>query len=210
LTPEESGTGALIERAARGDEQARHQLLDRHRARLRQMVALRLDHRVAARVDPSDIVQEALFDAARNLDNYLRQRPLPFYPWLRQFAWERLVDEHRKHLHARRRSVALEAIPPESLLDQSAAHLSDRLLAGGTSPSRFLIRDELRLRVRSALAEMAPHDREVLVLRYLEQLSMAEIAAILGISEGGVKSRHMRALLRLRALLDGDRPEVRE
>jgi RNA polymerase sigma-70 factor (ECF subfamily) len=204
MTSEESGTTALIERAARGDERARHQLLEGHRARLRRMVALRLDRRVAARVDPSDVVQEALLDAARNLDDYLRQPPLPFYPWLRQFAWERLIDEHRKHLHARRRSVALEAVPPSSVLDQSATLVTARLLAGGTSPSWCMIRDELRHRVRASLAAMLPHDREVIVLRYLEQLSLAEIAATLGISEGAVKSRHMRALLRLRALLDGD------
>ena len=195
-----SSTGVSVERA-------RHRLLDRHRARLRQMIARRLDRRLAARVDPSDVVQEALIDAARHLDDYVRRPPLPFYPWLRQFAWDRLVDLHRRHLHARRRSVALEATSPRSHLDESAAYLTDRLLAGGTSPSRHLMRDELRHRVRVALAEMAPHDREVIVLRYFEQLSMAEIAATLEISEGAVKSRHMRALLRLRGLLDRVRPE---
>ena len=73
-------TDELVERARGGDGGARQQLLTRHRKRLRQMVALRMDRRLLARVDPSDVVQEALADAAQELSDYLRHRPLPFYP----------------------------------------------------------------------------------------------------------------------------------
>src|SRR3954469_18541554 len=72
----------LIERAGRGDEPARQQLLEhlaRQRARLRQMIAVRMDPRLAARVDPSGILQEKLADAIKYLADYLRDRPLPFY-----------------------------------------------------------------------------------------------------------------------------------
>ena len=61
--------------------------------------------------------------------------------------------------------------------------------------------EELRERVRSALARMSARDRELLVLRHLEQLPTKEIAAILGIAEAAVKKRHVRALDRLHALL---------
>ena len=105
-------TDELIERAARGDGAARHDLLARHRDRLKRMVAVRLDRRLAARVDPSDIVQEALLDAHRDLSDYLHRRPLPLYPWLRQFAWDRLLKWHRAHL--RRRSAASAGRSPES------------------------------------------------------------------------------------------------
>src|SRR5258705_9902519 len=101
----------LIERARRGDEPARQQLLEhlaRQRARLRQMIAVRMDARLAARVDPSDIVQEALADATRYLADYLRDRPLPLYLWLRRLAWERLGAAQRRRIGAPRRSV-----PPE-------------------------------------------------------------------------------------------------
>src|SRR3954447_3666960 len=97
MTNAGADTDALLDRAARGDAEARQQLLDRHRRRLRRMVALRFDRRLAARADPSDVVQEALADAGRKLDGYLRDRPLPFYPWLRQLAWERLVKLRRRH-----------------------------------------------------------------------------------------------------------------
>ena len=98
----------MLDRAGHGDARARQLLLERHRARLRRMVAVRLDRRVAARVDPSDLVQETLAEAAARLSDYLRRRPLPFYPWLRQIAWDRLVEAHRRHLRAGRRSVARE------------------------------------------------------------------------------------------------------
>ncbi|HEY7423921.1 MAG TPA: hypothetical protein VH682_06715 [Gemmataceae bacterium] len=73
-------TDELLRRAEQGDEQARQAVLVRHRERLKHMVAVRMDRRLAARVDPSDVVQDALLDAARHLDDYLRQRPMPFYP----------------------------------------------------------------------------------------------------------------------------------
>src|SRR3954463_5256867 len=99
-------TEHLLLRAAAGDESARGRLLDRHRDRLRRMVAVRADPRLAARVDPSDVVQETLADAACKLDGYLRNRPLPFYPWLRRLAQERLAALHRQHVRAKRRSVS--------------------------------------------------------------------------------------------------------
>src|SRR3954470_21288218 len=95
-------TDLLLRRPARGEEEARHRLLARHRDRLRRMVAVRLDPRLAARVDPSDVVQDALVDAARKLAAYLRDRPLPFYPWLRRLAWERLTKVHLRHTSGRR------------------------------------------------------------------------------------------------------------
>jgi RNA polymerase sigma-70 factor (ECF subfamily) len=191
----------LIERARRGDQSAREALLACHRDRLRKMVAFRLDRRLAARVDPSDVVQEALAEAARKLDDYLRQRPLPFYPWLRQLAWERLVKLHQRHLRASRRSATREEPGLLNLPDDSALELAGRLLEAGSGPAERLLREELRQRVRGALDGLAGPDREVLVLRYLEGLSHGEIAAVLGATEAAVKTRHVRALERLRRLL---------
>ena len=204
-SPAPMDTQELLERSVRGDAGARQELLVRHRARLRRMVAVRLDPRLGARVDPSDVVQEALADAAVHLDDYLRDRPLPFYPWLRQFAWQRVVKAHRDHIHARRRSILREG-PDMPLPDESVRQLAHRLLASGTSPSRRLIRQEQREQVRAALAELEPRDREILVMRHLEQMETPEIAVSLGISEGAVRNRQYRALMRLRSLLEGEEP----
>ena len=70
------------------------------------------------------------------------------------------------------------------------------------------MRSELRGRVRSALAQLPELDREVLTLRYLEQLSTREVAAVLGATEAAVKMRHCRALQKLRKLLDTASPEA--
>ena len=124
----------LIERARRGDDAAREALLERYRDKLNRMVSMRLDRRLAARVDPSDVVQETLAVAARNLDDYLREPPLPFLGWLRHLAAEQVVDAHRHHVVARRRSVHRETRPPE-FRDDSMGVLVRRLVANDTSPS---------------------------------------------------------------------------
>jgi RNA polymerase sigma-70 factor (ECF subfamily) len=200
MTQPQPDTEELVRRSARGEDAARQELLARHRGRLRQMIGVRLDRRLLARLDPSDVVQEVLVEAHDKLSDYLRDRPLPFYPWLRQIAWQRLVKIHQHH-HARKRRVTQEGPAVPELSDESVADLAERLAISGTSPSRHAVRQELRLRVREALGRLGERDREVLVLRYLEQMPLGEIAAVLGISEGAVKSRHARALLRLQPLL---------
>jgi RNA polymerase sigma-70 factor (ECF subfamily) len=197
-------TDQLIAAVASGDAQARGRLLDRHRPRLKRMVAVRFDRRLAARLDPSDLVQETLVEADRRLDAYLRDRPLPFYPWLRQLAWNRMIDARRFHVRAGRRTVHREE--PGGLPEGSVIELAERLL-GGDAPSAGLRLAEQRDQVRAALGRLADADREVLVLRYLEQLSAAEAGAVLGVSEGAVRVRVLRALRRLRALMtNGGRP----
>jgi RNA polymerase sigma-70 factor (ECF subfamily) len=189
----------LIEQALRGDLTARESLLAFYRGRLLRMVASRLDPRVVARVDPSDVVQEALADAHRLLTDYLREQPVPFYTWLRRLAWERLVKLHRRHIFARKRTVAREAAP--RLSDGSVDALVGLALAKTTSPSDEALRVEDRAQIRDALEQLSDRDRELLILRYVEQLSAAEIAVITGSTPGAVRVRHLRALRRLRLLI---------
>jgi RNA polymerase sigma-70 factor (ECF subfamily) len=196
-------TENLLRRAAAGESAAREGLLARHRDRLRQAIASRLDRRLAARIDASDIVQEALADAAHKFSDYLKHQPLPFYPWLRQLALERLIEMHRRHVQAQKRSVMREEAPVLAGADEVAREPADRLLATGGTPVGQLLRDELRRRVHEALARLPDRDREVLVLRHLDQLSTRETAAALQIAEGAVKVRHLRALRRFRDLMGG-------
>jgi RNA polymerase sigma-70 factor (ECF subfamily) len=153
-------------------------------------------------VDPSDVVQEALADAARRLPAYLRDRPLPFFPWLRRLAWDRLAVLYRTHVRAARRSVEREE--PPALPGESVLELADRFLARGSGSSAGPRREERRALVREALERLPERDREVLVLRQLEELTVAEVAAVLGIGEKAVYARQLRALERLRADLGPD------
>src|SRR5579862_7562400 len=182
----------LLNRAADGDETARVELVARQRQRLRQMIAVRMDPQLGRRLDPSDVVQEVLADAWKKLDDYLRRRPLPFYPWLRQIAFDQLVKLHRHHIGTEKRSVKREENCDMALSDASVLALAGRLLAKGTNPSSRIVRDEGCLRVRHALDRLPERDRELLVMRYLEQLTTQEIGAVLDISEGAVRTRHVR------------------
>jgi RNA polymerase sigma-70 factor (ECF subfamily) len=206
MTQAQPDTEELLRRTGAGDRSARGALLERHRDRLRRMVAVRMDSRLAARVDPSDVVQEALAEADRRLDRYARERPLPFYPWLRQLAWDRMAEQHRRHVRAGRRSVRREE-GPWGLPDASAEELAQRLFAGGDSPSAGVQRQELRDRVRAALEGLSAQEREVLALRYLEQLSAREVGAVVGVNESTAKKRALRALQRLRDVLEEVSPE---
>jgi RNA polymerase sigma-70 factor (ECF subfamily) len=201
--PESQGldTELLLRRAADGDAAARSELLNRYRGRLRRMIGIRIDRRVAARVDPSDVVQDALKDAHKRLPEYLADPQLAFYPWLRRIAWDRLVDIYRTHIGAERRSVLKEQVWTPGLNDESVAELAQNIVTSSINPGRRAMLAEMNARTKAALLELKPHDREILVLRYLEQMGVEEIADVLGISQTAVTSRHLRALQRLRRLL---------
>jgi RNA polymerase sigma-70 factor (ECF subfamily) len=204
MLPTGCDTDELVGRAAAGDAQAVGELLDRHRGRLRQMVSVRMDPRVSVRVDPSDIVQEALAEAFQKLPEYLRWQPLPFYPWLRKIAWERLVQVHDQHVRARKRSVDREDRRELPLPEQSAVQLAEQLVTSGTSPSEGMARDEMRERLQKAIGQLENHHREVVIMRNLEQLRFTDIAAVLGITEAATRSRYRRAVDRLHNLLTRD------
>lgn len=189
-------TEELVKRAAGGDGDASQQLLARHRARLKRMASIRIDRRLANRIDPSDIVQDTLIVAARRLPAYLRDQSVPFYPWIRQLALQQIINQYRRHVRAGARSVRREEQHAQRLPDHSAIELAVRLLSQRSSPSDRLAREEIRERVQRVLGQMTPGDREVLALRFLEQLSTSETAAVLGLTVNGVKSRQARALER--------------
>jgi RNA polymerase sigma-70 factor, ECF subfamily len=193
----------LLDDAAQGDEIAVRCLLERHRARLRRMIAARLDPRLAQRLDPSDVVQETLADAARRLPEYLSRRPLPFFAWLFRLAADRLARTHRHHVASTVRGVGREERLDGPARDEATARrLADRLAANDTTPGRRAAREERRHLLAGAIARMDQADREVIALRYLDGLAFDEIAAVLEIGLSAAKMRHLRAVERLRVLLE--------
>jgi RNA polymerase sigma-70 factor (ECF subfamily) len=203
--PDAAEVRECLAKAAGGDAASWRLLLDRHHDRLRRMVAVRLDPRLQGRIDPSDVLQETYLEAATRLADYLREPDLPFHLWLRLVAGDRLAKLHRRHLGTQMRDAGREVslawlAPPEI----SSAVLAAELAAGGDRPSEAAVRAERQRRLQEVLEQMDPLDREVLALRHFEQLSNAEAAAAMGVSEQAAKKRHLRALGRLRkALEDG-------
>jgi RNA polymerase sigma-70 factor, ECF subfamily len=197
VRPDSTETRELLDRAVSGDRHVFDQLFARHRRYLRQMVELRLDPKLRARLDPSDIVQEAHLEAVRRLNDFLQERPMPFRLWLRQIAYDRTLKARRHHLGTARRAVTREMPLPE----RSSLMLVDQLFARGSTPSQSIDRHELAQRLRGAIARLPEADREVILMRHFEGLSNHEAGCLLGIDPGAVSKRHGRALLRLHRIL---------
>jgi RNA polymerase sigma-70 factor (ECF subfamily) len=195
-------TARLLERARAGDQAAVNEIFTRHRARLRRMVELRLDRRLQARIDASDVIQEAYVETVRRLDEYLRDPAYPLFLWLRLIVGERLLKLHRHHLGTQMRDASLEvSIYRGALPAASSAALAAQLLGKHTSPTQAAVRAERMLRLQEALNALDPMDREVLSLRHFEEMTLAETAVTLEIEEPAAAKRYIRALKRLKAVL---------
>jgi RNA polymerase sigma-70 factor (ECF subfamily) len=202
MSDSRSETVRLVERLRAGGGGALAGVFDRYRERLLRMVDLRLDPRLRARLDPADVVQDAFLDAAKRLDDYVKDAKLTPFLWLRLIVAERLVTLHRHHLGTRMRDAGREvSLYHEALPQASTAALASMLLGRQTSPTQAAQRAERLLRVQAALNSLDPIDREVLALRHFEQLNRAEAAQALGISEEAGAKRYIRALKRLKDVL---------
>jgi RNA polymerase sigma-70 factor (ECF subfamily) len=193
----------LLRGAAAGDEAALAALWQRHHARLRQMVRLRLDRRLQGRVDPSDVLQEAYLDLADRLPDYARDRPMPAFLWLRLVTGQRLMQVHRHHLGPALRDAGREVSLYRGALPQaSSASLAAQLLGRLTTASQAAARAEWQVQLQAVLNGMDPMDREILALRHFEELSNGEAAEVFGLSKWAASARYVRALGRLRDLLE--------
>jgi RNA polymerase sigma-70 factor (ECF subfamily) len=195
-------TAELLDLLRSGTADAVGELFEVYRERLWRMLFVRLDRRVARRASPDDILQEAFLDMSSRIGEYLERPSVPFYVWLRFLTLQRLRMVQRAHLGARMRSVSQEVSLPGGGYDLATSDsIAGQLVSHLTSPSQAVIRRELRDRLRAALDEMDPLDREVLALRHFEELGNGEVAEILGISKDAASKRHVRALMRLRGIL---------
>jgi RNA polymerase sigma-70 factor (ECF subfamily) len=192
----------LFERLRAGDHRALAELFQRHRDRLRRMVELRLDARLQGRIDASDVLQDGFLDLAKRVDSYLSDPRLPVFLWLRLVISDRLAMVHRRHLGARMRDAAQEvSLYRDPLPQASSAALASMLLGRLTTPSHAAIRAEQILEVQEAINTLDPLDREVVALRHFEQLTRAETAVVLGITEQAGAKRYIRALKKLKTIL---------
>jgi RNA polymerase sigma-70 factor (ECF subfamily) len=203
VTSDSSDVSDLLPQAAAGDQQALAELFSRYRDRLKRMVHLRLSRRLQGRVDASDVLQEAHLEVSRRLEEYVRQPSLPFFLWLRHLTGLKLAEVHRRHLGTQLRDADREVtLHRGGLPEADSASLAAQLLGKLTTPSQAAIKAETRLYVQEALNSMDPLDREVLALKHFEQLSTSEIADVLGLSKAGAGSRYLRAIKRLREILE--------
>lgn len=195
-----SESDCLLERLRREGEPALAEVFSGHRARLERLVRFRMDPRLSARVDVADVLQEAFLDSAKRLGHYLAKPEAPLFVWLRGITLNTLMDCHRRHLGASLRDAAKD-VSLFGAVSGSSELLAAQLVGPLTSPSRAAMRQEAAILIESALQQMDPTDREVLAMRHFEQLSNQEVADALGLSKTAASNRYVRALARLRELL---------
>ncbi len=194
----------LLRRAKQGDSQSLAELFGIYRERLKRMVRLRLDRRLQGRIDLSDVLQEAYLDLARRAQEYFAESTIPFFLWLRLLTGQRLLAIHRQYFGTKMRNLGREVALRNGAMPQAtSASLAAQLLGRLTSPSLAAMRAEMQLRLQDALNSMDPIDREVLVLRHFEELTNLETAEVLGLQKTAASNRYVRALKRLREILEG-------
>ncbi|MFT5328814.1 MAG: RNA polymerase sigma-70 factor (ECF subfamily) [Planctomycetaceae bacterium] len=192
-----------LEMLKSGDADAIAEVFSHHRDKLQRMVRFRLDRRLYGRVDTADVLQDVWLETSRRIEDYTSNPAVPFFVWVRQLAYQIIIDLHRRHLGAQKRNVSQEVSIGKSNCDTSVS-IAAQLAGNLTSPSNVAMRGERLARLREALDGMDEIDREVLALRHFEELGNNEVAEILGIQKTTASNRYVRALKRLKQVLEAD------
>lgn len=171
--------------------------------RLKRIVNFRLDYRLGGRVSESDVIQETFVRAAKRIDSFLEKDDMPFFVWLRLEVTQKLHEIHRHHFGAEKRDVRKEMnLRQNQDSGKTSMALAAHIVAQMTSPSRVVERAEQIEFLEKSLNDMNELDREVIALRHFEELTNIETAEILNIEPAAASKRYLRALKRLREIMD--------
>jgi RNA polymerase sigma-70 factor, ECF subfamily len=198
-----SRASELVNRVLRGDRDALAELFSIYRPRLWRLVTFRLHPRLQGRIDADDVLQEAWLRAIDRMDSFLHDAATSPFLWFRTIVSQTLVDLHRFHMGAQKRSAAREFSIDKGWNSQStSSSLAFHLQQPTRSPSSTFSRAEQARHLDTALRGMNENDREVLALRHFEELSNSETARVLNMSEQAASARYIRALARLKQVLE--------
>ncbi|MDP7020523.1 MAG: sigma-70 family RNA polymerase sigma factor [Pirellulaceae bacterium] len=199
----DSSGDALAQRLIAGDKDALADAFSEYRDRLWRMVRFRLDSRLMNRVDPDDILQESFMAAATRLDHFAKQNgEVSAFVWLRQIVAQTMIDVHRRHIGAQMRDANRDvSMHGQAYPQATSISLAAQLVGRMTSPSHVAMREELSTELEEAIQSMEPIDQEVLALRHFEELSNREVAEVLGIQQKAASIRYIRAIARLKDVL---------
>ncbi|HUU96119.1 MAG TPA: RNA polymerase sigma factor [Phycisphaerae bacterium] len=198
---EQDHTETWITAARGGDSLALAKLLASYHPRLRAQAEALMDPAVRARLGPDDILQEVYLRVFRHIDRFEDRGPRSFLNWVYTILEHTLVDA-RRGAHRQIRDVDREAAAAAEAGDSSYCGLLDRVYANSDTPSRLLRRQEAVGALLASLSNLSDSYRHVVQLRFLEGLSVGEVAARLGISKAAVVTRTKRALTALRGRMD--------
>lgn len=156
---------------------------------------------LCAKVDPADVVQEALVRACENFSQYRGTTEAELATWLRRILMNTCTDIWRRYAIAESRQSDRER-SLDMILDQSSQALGKLLIATGTTPSQAALRRELEVLLADALADLSQEHRQVVTLRSLQELSWDEISRQMQRSVGAVRMLWVRALKELQPRIE--------
>jgi RNA polymerase sigma-70 factor (ECF subfamily) len=192
---------ALVNSLRNGDRGVLGDLFSLHRQRIWRMIRFRMDRRLAARIDPDDVLQEAFLAARTRIDNFLAEPHGSFFVWLRMIALQTLFDQHRHHIGAEMRNAARDVRIEQPDSGNTSLCLANQLAGTLTSPSQAVAGIEMVERLEQAIGKMASLDQEIIAMRHFEDLTNLESAEALGISPTAASNRYVRAIARLKEIL---------
>jgi RNA polymerase sigma-70 factor (ECF subfamily) len=187
----------LIAQAVRGERLALNRLLLTHYGPLTARVEKRIPGALRSVIAPEDVLQEVFTEVFQTIASFRPAGSDGFYRWLATIADHRLLDVVRAHRAAKRgggRAVA-------TLAQSSIAPLVELVAVTERTPSVSASGREAAAAVQIGLAGLEPAYREVLTLRYLRGLTVAEAAERMGRTEGSMHRLCSRALLALRGAM---------
>ena len=190
-----------IDRIRSGEMDALAEAFGDYRPRLGMIATFRLNSRVTGRIDIDDVLQEAYIRAADRCSYVEGDSEQSLFIWLRLILVQTITDLHREHLGAQKRNADLEA-GRFNQQDATTISLAQFLIASITSPSQAFHRVELEQRLQQALDAMNETDREIIAMRHYEQLTNQEVAEALQLQQKAASIRYIRALKRLKTILD--------
>ena len=193
----------LLEQIRSGDAEAFVEYAESKRPALQAFVKRKLSDALKRKVEPEDVVQEAIISAAGSFDQMDLSERDPF-SWLCHLAERRIIDAHRRFFGAQKRAADREVGLHAPIGDGERGGFVDLLVASLTSPSQAFSREQREFRMLAAIGELPEDARTALQLRYVEGLPSKEIALRLGRSDAAVRVLLTRSLGKLQKMLRND------
>lgn len=193
-----------IKELRQGNDSVFADLYSFYRPRLERSLQMRMDARLRGRIDVDDLLQDCYLAAAKRLQHFRSSVEVSLFVWLRSISMQTLVDAGRHHLQAKKRDAAAEKSLDANRrgANGTSSQVPGELIGQLTSPSAVAMRAERAQQLEASLARLPEIDREILILRHIEELSNNESAEILGIHKAASTNRYRRALRRLKESLE--------
>ena len=199
------GDPDFLTRAKAGDHSALGRLLNQFHDLLRARATESFDLRLRGRIGESDLVQMTLMTAADGFPAFRGETEAELVGWLKAILAQHMAATARWHLRTQKRAagkdVTFQGLATADASASSGGESAVGPAASGPTPSRFLMQQELRDRIRDAIAELPWEQQEAVRLKFIDEWPLAEIADFLGKTERAVAGLVARGMKRLKDVL---------